>query len=155
MMWKASVMVKFEAVCRNFPGKFEKNRESVIWARGFLNRYSNRGSSDCKSDTLSLEPSPSVRCGCRREQRMISTYAGSNTLIVIKEASRGIREGGTGPRILHISSTWTSTFRFTLRPSYPPQNAQRNQMYPFWGWWWKEISWPYRESINNLSTRNY
>lgn len=105
MMWKASVMVKFEAVCRNFPGKFEKNRESVIWARGFLNRYSNRGSSDCKSDTLSLEPSPSVRCGCRREQRMISTYAGSNTLIVIKEASRGIREGGTGPRILHISST--------------------------------------------------
>jgi hypothetical protein len=50
MIWKASVMVKFEAVYRNFPGQIEQYRESVIWARGFLNRYSNLGSSDRMSD---------------------------------------------------------------------------------------------------------
>jgi len=38
MMWKASVMVKFEAVYRNFPEQIEQYFESVIWARGFLNR---------------------------------------------------------------------------------------------------------------------
>lgn len=52
MMWKASVMIKFEAVYWNFPGKIEQYRESVIWVSGFLNRYSNRGSSDCKSDII-------------------------------------------------------------------------------------------------------
>jgi len=50
MMWKASVMVKFEAVYRNFPGQIEQYRESVIWTRGFLNRYSNLESSDRMSD---------------------------------------------------------------------------------------------------------
>ena len=52
MMWKASVMVKFEAVYRNFPGHIEQYGESVIWARGYLNRYSNRGSSNCKLDII-------------------------------------------------------------------------------------------------------
>jgi hypothetical protein len=38
MMWKASVMVKFEALYRNFLGQTDQYRESVIWGRGFLNR---------------------------------------------------------------------------------------------------------------------
>lgn len=52
MMWKASVLVKFDVVYRNFPGQIEQYRESVIWARGFLNRYLNQGSSDRKADII-------------------------------------------------------------------------------------------------------
>jgi hypothetical protein len=51
-MWKASVMVNFEALYRDFPEKIEQYRERVIWVKCYLNRYSNRGSSDCKSDII-------------------------------------------------------------------------------------------------------